>query len=92
MKVLLTNTFKRSMKKLHNSQLPKLEEAIKQIQDNPCIGELKSGDLAGVRIYKFSIFNQLTLLAYLYNEQNNELTLLALAPHENFYRDLKKRV
>ncbi|WP_353274429.1 MULTISPECIES: type II toxin-antitoxin system RelE/ParE family toxin [unclassified Wolbachia] len=61
-------------------------------KDNPCIGELKSGDLAGVRVYKFSIFNQLTLLAYFYNEQNNELTLLALAPHENFYRDLKKRV
>ncbi|MGL9717156.1 MAG: type II toxin-antitoxin system RelE/ParE family toxin [Wolbachia sp.] len=92
MKILLTNTFKRSMKKLHNNQLPKLEEAIKQIQDNPYIGELKLGDLAGVYVYKFSIFNQLTLLAYLYNEQNNELTLLALAPHENFYRDLKKQV
>jgi|GEM_PF-4417478 len=44
------------MKKLH-----KLEEAIKQIQDNPYIGELKSGDLAGARVYKFSIFNQLSL-------------------------------
>ncbi|WP_353279881.1 type II toxin-antitoxin system RelE/ParE family toxin [Wolbachia endosymbiont (group A) of Ennomos erosarius] len=92
MKILLTNTFKRSMKKLHNNQLPKLEEAIKQIQGNPYIGELKSGDLAGVRVYKFSIFNQLTLLAYIHNEQNNVLTLLAFAPHENFYRDLKKQV
>ncbi|WP_264706808.1 hypothetical protein [Wolbachia endosymbiont (group B) of Archips podanus] len=26
------------MKKLHNNQLPKLEEAIKQIQGNPYIG------------------------------------------------------
>ncbi|MFP3016654.1 MAG: type II toxin-antitoxin system RelE/ParE family toxin [Wolbachia sp.] len=92
MKILLTNTFKRSMKKLHNNQLSKLEEAIKQVQGNPHIGELKSGDLANVRVYKFSIFNQLTLLAYFYNEQNNELTFLALAPHENFYRDLKKRI
>ncbi|MGL9726316.1 MAG: type II toxin-antitoxin system RelE/ParE family toxin [Wolbachia sp.] len=80
------------MKKLNNNQLPKLKEAIKQIQDNPYIGELKSGDLAGVRVYKFSISNQLTLLAYLYNEQDSELMLLALTPHENFYRDLKKQV
>jgi mRNA-degrading endonuclease RelE of RelBE toxin-antitoxin system len=90
MKVFLTNTFKRAMKKLHNNRLPKLEEAIKQIQDNPHIGELKIGNLAGVRIYKFSIFNQLTLLAYSYNEQEDELMMLAFAPHENFYRDLKR--
>jgi len=80
------------MRKLHNNQLPKLDEATKQIQDNPHIRELKLGDLAGVRVYKFSIFNQLTLLAYFYNEQDNKLTLLALASHENFYRDLKKQV
>lgn len=80
------------MKKLHSNQLPKLEEAIKKIQNHPYIGEQKVGDLAGVYVYKFFIFHQLILLAYLYNEQNNELTLFALAPHENFYRDLKKQI
>lgn len=80
------------MKKLHSNQLLKLDGAIKQIQSNPYIGELKLGDLLGVRVHKFFIFNQLILLAYLCNEQDNELTLLAFAPHENFYRDLKKQI
>ncbi|MBD0391974.1 type II toxin-antitoxin system RelE/ParE family toxin [Wolbachia endosymbiont of Pentalonia nigronervosa] len=92
MKILVTNTFKRSMKKLHSSQQLKLDEAIRQIQNNPYIGGPKLGDLLGVHVYKFFIFNQLILLAYLYNEQDNELTLLAFAPHENFYRDLKKQI
>lgn len=80
------------MKKLHSNQLPELEKAIKQIQNYPYIGEPKLGDLAGVYVYKFFIFSQLTLLAYLYNEQNNVLTLLAFDSHENFYRDLKKQI
>jgi hypothetical protein len=33
--------------------------------------------------------NQLTLLAYSYEEQIITLTLLALGGHENFYRDIK---
>lgn len=80
------------MKKLYSNQLPKLEEAIKQIQNNPYVGEPKLGDLAGVYVYKFFIFDQLNLLAYLYNEQDSEITLLAFASHENFYRDLKKQI
>lgn len=90
--ILLTNSFKRAAKKLHRNQIPELEEAIDAIQKDPTLGELKVGDLAGVMVYKFRISNQLVLLAYIYNEQKNEITLISLAPHENFYDDLKKQL
>ncbi|MBU0801066.1 MAG: type II toxin-antitoxin system RelE/ParE family toxin, partial [Alphaproteobacteria bacterium] len=54
------------------------------------IGEAKVGDLAGVSVYKFKMTGQLTLLAYSYAGETITLTLLAVGPHENFYRDLKK--
>jgi hypothetical protein len=45
------------------------------------------GDLAGVFVYKFDCVNQQFLLAYQSNASKR--VLLALGPHENFYRDLK---
>lgn len=92
MKVLLTNAFKRTAKKLHRKQVVELESAIEKIQSDPMLGELKVGDLAGIRVYKFHIFHQLILLAYLYDEENAELTLLSCASHENFYENLKKQI
>jgi hypothetical protein len=53
---------------------------------------LKKGDLNGIRVYKFRMVNQLALLAYEYDDANDRLTLLAYGSHENFYRDLKKKV
>jgi len=35
---------------------------------------------------------QLALLAYEYDDASDTLTLLAFGSHENFYRDLKKKV
>lgn len=90
MKVLLTNTFKRAIKKLHRNQISELEKAIQQIQNNPTIGDIKVGDLIGIRVYKFHILHQLILLAYTYDEQSNKLFLLSFAPHENFYKNMKK--
>lgn len=91
MKILITGTFKRAEKKLHHNQTIILEEAIKKIESKPIIGEVKIGDLAGVRVYKFHMLHQLVLLAYSYNELQNEITLLSFASHENFYKNLKKQ-
>jgi mRNA-degrading endonuclease RelE of RelBE toxin-antitoxin system len=91
MKVLQTTTFLRTAKKLHRNQIAALKEAIETIQNEPSIGELKKGDLAGIRVYKFRILHQLTLIAYLYEEETDQLTLLSFAPHENFYSLLKKQ-
>lgn len=90
MKVLQTPTFRRQVNKLHQNQKLDLDQAIREIVSNPGIGEMKSGDLTGIQVYKFRMVNQLTLLAYEVFEKELKLVLLTLGVHENFYRDLKK--
>jgi len=90
MQVVQTNLFKREVKKLHLNQKSDLDTAVKAIMNAPDIGQAKTGDLAGILVYKFKMVDQLTLLAYSYHLQTITLTLLALGTHENFYRDLKK--
>ena len=92
MKVVQTNFFKRTIKKLHANQKADLDKAVEVIMKCPDIGQSKRGDLSGVLVYKFKMVKQLTLLAYTYHDQTITLTLLALGTHENFYRDLKKSV
>lgn len=87
MKVLQTNRFKRVVKKFKKNEKEALDEAVKQIINTPEIGEQKSGDLRHVWVYKYKLKVMLYLLAYSYNEE--EITLLAVGFHENFYRDLK---
>ena len=92
MEIIQYNSFKNAVKRLHRNQKECLDEAIKVILDNPLIGEMKIKDLAGVRVYKFRMVNDLTLLAYVHNEQNSIITLIAVGAHENFYRDLKTQI
>ena len=88
MKVSQTNSFKRAVKKFKKNEKKALDNAVKQIIDDPEIGEQKLGDLRIVWVYKYKLKVMLYLLAYSYNE--GEITLLAVGFHENFYRDLKK--
>ncbi len=89
MKILQTKRFANAVKKLHKNQKLELDAAIKFLTSTPEAGELKKGDLAGIRVYKFRMISQLTLLAYSYEDNILTMTLLALGTHENFYRDLK---
>ncbi len=89
MQIIQTRQFKQSVKKLTSQQKKELDQTIKTIMDNPFIGQQKKGDLDFLWVYKFRMNNQLTLLAYSYEEQIITLTLLALGSHENFYRDIK---
>lgn len=90
MNVSQTPTFSKQSKKLHSNQRKDLDQAIQKIVKDPLIGEMKKGDLNGVSVYKFKMVNQLTLIAYEFDEDEPRLILLALGTHENFYRDLKK--
>lgn len=90
MKINITNAFKQATKKLHKNQKNTLIEEIEHIKKHPTIGELKKGDLAGIRVYKFQVINQLMLLSYSYEEDEKNLTLLSLGSHENFYKKLKQ--
>ena len=89
MRILVTPTFERAVKRLQQPRKALLDEAVGAIATRPEIGEMKVGDLAGVRVYKFRMGNLLCLLAYRVLDEGT-LKLLMIGPHENFYRDLKR--
>lgn len=90
MRLLVTATFVRATKRLHRPQKAELDQAVRAISADPAIGEAKVGDLAGVRVYKFRMSNQLCLLAYRILDEET-VKLLTFGSHENFYRDLKRQ-
>ena len=88
--ILQTPSFKKAVKKLHRNQKMDLDRAIREVMEQPNLGERKKGDLAFLRVYKFKMVTQLTLLAYSYEEGAIVLELITLGSHENFYRDVKQ--
>ncbi|QDP01963.1 type II toxin-antitoxin system RelE/ParE family toxin [Thalassotalea sp. PS06] len=89
-KVLQTASFKKSVKKLQQNQKSDLDNAIRALIENPQLGDKKKGDLSFMRVYKFKMAKQLTLLGYSYEDGSIVLELLAIGTHENFYRDVKR--
>ncbi|MCB5162980.1 type II toxin-antitoxin system RelE/ParE family toxin [Marinomonas algarum] len=87
--VLQTPTFKKAVKKLHKNQKADLDNAIKEVIEDPLLGQQKKGDLSFLRVYKFKMVKQLILLGYSYEDGTVTLELMALGSHENFYRDMK---
>ena len=63
-----------------------LDQEIQRIAENPSIGEEKKGDLTGVFVYKFKLNTTQYLLAY--RKVGQDLELVMIGPHENYYRDL----
>ena len=71
-----------------------IEDAVLQICKKPEVGELKSGDLADIRVYKFRFNRQEYLIAYRASAKGVSLEFLGIdfyqvGSHENFYDDLK---
>lgn len=98
-KVSVTPQFQRFAKKLHAADKLQVDEAVRTIMSQPEQGTAKKGDLNGVFVYKFKINKQEVLLSYRLKGEDlgadsvlDELVLLALGSHENFYRDLKKSI
>jgi hypothetical protein len=89
MRLLVTPSFVRATKRLHRPQKENLDAAVRAISIDPAIGEAKLGDLAGVRVHKFRLPNQLCLLACRVLDAES-IKLLTFGPHEIFYRDLKR--
>ena len=93
LKVSATPTFARIAKKLHAEDKKTLDQAVKKITADPSLGEEKRGDLSGVFVYKFKLNKQETLMAYELMPSKltpDELVLLGLGSHENFYAQLKR--
>lgn len=86
-----TPLFAKQKKKLHQNQIQCLDQAVQEVLENPMMGDQKKGDLDFVRIFKFRMLSQECLLAYQWIKPNR-IILLALGSHENFYRNLKRKV
>jgi len=89
--VLQTPTFRKAVKKLKPNQKKELDAAVKELMAKPTLGEQKKGNLAFLRVYKFNMSKQLTLLGYSFDDGTLILELMALGSHENFYRNIKRR-
>ncbi len=89
MLILTTPTFDNTRKKFPKNQKIALDKAIETLAKNPLAGEAKKGNLKGVYVYKFKVLDKQYLLAYEILARN-EIKLLMLGVHENFYRTIKK--
>jgi mRNA-degrading endonuclease RelE of RelBE toxin-antitoxin system len=88
MKIFQSRSFAQKVKNLPKLEKEALDEEIRKIVANPEIGEAKKGDLRGVFVHKFKLQKTLYLLAY--RCRGEDLELIMLGPHENYYRELKK--
>lgn len=86
MKVLQSNSFKKKIKRFSKQDKMILDTQVRKIVENPEIGLEKKGDLKGVFVLKFKIHATQYLLSYRLIEDN--LELIMIGPHENYYRDL----
>ena len=67
-----------------------IDQDIQKIIGNPQKGEMKKGDLTGIRVFKFKFYNQQMLLAYSVSLDRTKMVLMGYGVHENFYRNLKR--
>ena len=88
-RVVVSPTFSRKLKKLKSKEKEEMDGAVRTIIAKPECGEAKKGDLLGVRVYKLKLNKQQILLSYELKEE--AIYLLTFGPHENFYRDLKRK-
>jgi mRNA interferase RelE/StbE len=86
MKILQSNSFKKKVRRFSKQDKIILDTQIRKIVKNPEIGQEKKGDLKGVFVFKFKIHTTQYLLSYRLIEDN--LELIIIGPHENYYRDL----
>ncbi len=87
MKIFQSRSFERKVKKFTKPEKKQLDEQIQKIMDDPSIGSEKKGDLRGVYVHKFKLQNVQYLMAYRFVGEDLELVMIGL--HENYYRDLK---
>jgi len=85
-----SSKFNRTKKKLPGNLRNVIDDQVRLICEDPSLGVLKSGDLAGVRVHKFGFLGTLYLLVYEVNEDAKLIYTYAIGGHENFYRDLKE--
>jgi len=87
MKIIQSGSFERKVKRFKKQEKKILDGQIRKIADNSAIGQEKKGDLRGVYVHKFKMQTIQYLLAYRF--VGDDLELIMIGPHENYYRNLK---
>lgn len=87
MKIFQSRSFEKKVKRFNKQQKKVLDSQILKIAQDPIAGEEKKGDLRGVFVHKFKIKSTQYLLSYRF--VGDDLELIMIGPHENYYRDLK---
>lgn len=88
MDILYKSPFKRFVKKQSRAFQLAIEDEVERVVTNPETGEIKKGDLAGFRVYKFKFQKQEYLIAY--KTEGKGIIFYMINTHENFYRSLKQ--
>jgi mRNA interferase RelE/StbE len=86
-KIYQSRSFEQAVKKLMKQEKEILDQEVRRIAENLSVGEEKKGDLAGVFVHKFKINTAQYLIAY--RKIGQDLELVMIGPHENYYRNLK---
>ena len=87
MRILQSRSFERKVKKFSKQEKSVLDKQVTSIAENPPIGTEKKGDLRGVFVHKFKIKTIQYRLSCRF--VGDDLELIMIGPHENYYRDLK---
>jgi len=85
--IIASSTFLKFKKHSPYSLQMEIDRKVRAIIENPAIGELKRGDLKGVRVHKFKYKTQFYLLSY--ELKGETLYLYTIGSHENYYKKLK---
>ena len=86
MHILQSRSFKKKVRRFQKQEKQILDNQIRKIVEDPAIGQEKKGDLKGVFVHKFKLHATQYLLSYRFVGDN--LELIMIGPHENYYRDL----
>lgn len=93
MPVVYRKPFSQFVKKQHKVFRAVIEDEVNFICNNLDVGELKVGDLSGVRVYKFRFNKNEYLIAYsvISNDEPQFIAIdfYKIGTHEKFYEDLK---
>jgi len=87
MKIFQSSSFGKKVKKIKKKEKLELDNAVKEIAKNTSVGTEKKGDLRGVFVYKLKISKTEFLMSY--RMVGEDVELITIGPHENYYRDLK---
>lgn len=83
--------FKKDIKKINDKELLlRIWGVIRKIKKDFTIGELKKGNLKGIRTFKFQIKSNSYRIAYYVEKEKINIVYLHIGSRENFYKEIEK--